>query len=486
MTAPSVLRSQEGAIHWQRSVFSPARSFRLRAAWHQQLTGSTGIRIRVRAMSGRLGCSMPTTIARFLLDGRGVSATMIAVAFPVLIGFGTLGAETGLWYTIKRQNQSAADAAAISAAYEVIAGKTNITKDLTPAASEAAAQNGYTGAPPLVVHPYSDTIVNNGVAVTLQQTQPALLASLFLPSVTIATKAVAVIKVLNNPCILALETTGTDIEVGASSSLDVPNCSVAANSTGRNSIDIQSNTGSITATTLVTRGEISFLGNPVDPIAPPPEFALASRPLIGAPSVADPYASKLNHTFLTSRMPTPCATWTGVPPIAPYCYDQMQFSAGAVIDLTPGVYYVTNGNFSVASGAAVTCTTCNGAKGVTVILTTLNPNGGTIGNVQIPSGSSVTLQAPNSGTFSGLLFIQDRLLLPSGASLLEGEDKMSLTGLLYLPNSVVDFSGNPNATCTVLIANQVAIGGISSFNTLQCKAAGLNRLPAVSTVTLAE
>ena len=77
----------------------------------------------------------------------------MAITLPVLIGFGSLGAETGLWYTIKRQNQSAADAAAISAAYEVIAGKTNLTADLTPAASEAAAQNGYTGTAPMVVHP---------------------------------------------------------------------------------------------------------------------------------------------------------------------------------------------------------------------------------------------------------------------------------------------------------------------------------------------
>src|SRR5205823_1178406 len=145
--------------------------------------------------------------ASYWRDRRGASATMFAVALPVLIGLGALGAETGAWYTIKRQNQAAADAAVISAAHQVAAGKTNISTDLTPAASEAAAQNRYSGSTPVVVYPYRDAIVDaivsnsnaivGVVAVTLSQTQSSMLATLFLPSVTIATKAVAVVKVLD-------------------------------------------------------------------------------------------------------------------------------------------------------------------------------------------------------------------------------------------------------------------------------------------------
>jgi hypothetical protein len=421
---------------------------------------------------------------------------MVAIALPVLIGFGTLGAETGLWYTIKRQNQSAADAAAISAAYEVIAGKTNLTRELTPAASEAAAQNGYTGSSPYVLHPYSDSIVNNGVAVTLQQVQPGLLASLFLPSVTITTTAVAVIKVLDNPCILALATTGTDVEVGASSSLDVPKCSVAANSTDSNSIDIQNSTGSITAATLVTRGEISLSETPIDPSAPPPEFALTSRPLIGAPRVANPYASRLTDPFLTSGIPpTPAITnsWAGVTTtITAGRYDGgMSFGAAAAVDLMPGVYYVTNGDLSVASSAILTCSTCTGANGVTIILTTTTQaTGAIIGNIQISPGATVTLRAPNSGTFSGLLIIQDPMATSAGGAnpdnAFNGGPGMNLTGLIYFPSTTVAFEGNPTATCTVLIANQVTIAGNSSFTTSGCKAAGLSRLPTVHTVALAE
>ena len=173
-----------------------------------------------------LARSLSSAIAWILHDDRGISGTVVTIALPGLIGFGALGVETGLWYTIKFRNQSAADAAAISAAYEVLAGKTDVTGDLTPAASEAATQNGYTGTTPAaVIYPYSDSLVSNGVAVALEQTQGTFLASMFLSGVKIATKSVAVIEVLENPCILALGTSGRGVEISDLSGIDMPECS---------------------------------------------------------------------------------------------------------------------------------------------------------------------------------------------------------------------------------------------------------------------
>src|SRR5437773_10328557 len=203
----------------------------------------------------------------------GSTAMMVAAALPVLIGFDTLGIETGLWYMIKRQNQSAADAAAIAVAYEVLAGKMDVVGDLTPAASEAVAHNGYTGAAPQIVYPYSDSTVTNGVAVYLQQSERGLFGSIFLPSVTIASKAVAVLGVQDDVCVLALSTAGTGVEVDSASHLDAPGCAVAANSTSDNAIDVRSNTGLLSAATVITPGAISLQGIPIDPAAPPPEFS---------------------------------------------------------------------------------------------------------------------------------------------------------------------------------------------------------------------
>jgi hypothetical protein len=440
-------------------------------------------------------CELVDAAARVWQDKRGATAMIVAAALPVLIGFETLGVETGLWYMIKRQNQSSADAAAIAAAYAILAGKTDVAVDLTPAASEAATHNGYTGTAPQIVYPYSGSTVTNGVAVFLQQSERGLFGSIFLPSVTITTKAVAILSVLDDVCVLALSTTGTGVEVDSASHLDATGCAVAANSTSDNAIDVRSNAGLLSAATVLTAGEISLQGIPIDPAAPPPEFSPTPRMLIGAPSTASPYANTLTHAFLTSQIPaTPAAVniWpAGTTTILPGHYSGgMSVGPAASVDLTPGVYYVTEGDFSIASGGTVTCGTCSDTNGVTIILTGTNATAAAVGNVQIASGVTVTLRAPSSGTFSGLLFIQDPLATPVGGNtpdnVLAGGSAMNLTGLLYFPTTKVRFQGNPGATCTMLIASRVMTNGTAGFATSDCARAGLSSKPAVYTAALLE
>lgn len=50
---------------------------------------------------------------------------------------------------------------------------------------------------------------------------------MFLSSVTLVTKAVAVIELLDNPCILALGTAATDVELAGAISLFMPSCGQA-------------------------------------------------------------------------------------------------------------------------------------------------------------------------------------------------------------------------------------------------------------------
>src|SRR5215831_9912571 len=153
-------------------------------------------------------------LRRLLHDKRGLSAVTVAVSMPVLFGVAGLGVDTGLWYAMKRQNQSAADAAALSAAYEVIGNHTNVAIDLTPAASEAATRNNYGGTTPVVTYPYSDAVLVasgvTGVRVTLSQTQNAWFSSWFpaFPTFTIANEAIAAVNTLGPSCLTALSPTG--------------------------------------------------------------------------------------------------------------------------------------------------------------------------------------------------------------------------------------------------------------------------------------
>jgi hypothetical protein len=460
---------------------------------------------------------MRATVARLLRDQNGVSAAIVAIALPGLMGCAALGVETGIWFAIKLQNQSAADAAAISAAHEVIAGKS--IGELTAAASEAAAQNGFRGSAPTVVYPYNDGTVSNAVAVTLQQSEGALLAAMFISAVTVTTKAVAAIGVLDNPCLLALATSGTGVEIADSTRLDASNCAVAANSTSQSAVDLHSTTSAIAAATLVTRGQVSLQGSPIDPATPPPELSLGSPARIGAPSVADTYSGVLTHAYLIVGLPTianNCKSKNSghVRVYDPNCtvdatslkQPQIRLSAGTRIsgswtiatgqsvDLSPGTYWLTDGDLTVQSGGVLKCSTCDTVTGtgITLILTTQSNK---IGTLSIAPSATVNLNAPIAGRFPGIVLVQDANGLPSGTSYtstystITGTSGATLNGLVYFPKSSMTFWGNPSPAgprCLLLVVNAATVQGASSLETAGCAGAGLANLPKIYTAALAE
>jgi uncharacterized membrane protein len=76
-------------------------------------------------------------------------AVAVAILLPVLIGFAGLGVEVGMWFWIQRQNQSAADAAAISAALEYVAYiESGMPTDPAAAATVTANYNLFSISPP--------------------------------------------------------------------------------------------------------------------------------------------------------------------------------------------------------------------------------------------------------------------------------------------------------------------------------------------------
>lgn len=340
---------------------------------------------------------------------------------------------------------------------------------------------------------------------------------MFLSDVTIANTAVAVIEVLSNPCILALGTNSTDVEIAASTRLDMPNCSVAANSISSTAIELHSSTSAVAAATLVTAGEISLQGIAIDPAAPPPEFALSSTAMIGAASVADPYAGTLIHSFLIVGMPamSSCISktagnvtiYTGNcaipgksltdPQILLAANTRIsgswQIASGQTVDLSPGTYWVT-GNLTLQSRAELKCSTCDNTTGagVTIILTAQTNK---IGAVSVAANANMTLSAPHSGPFAGLAIIQDSNGLPPGTtyrsshSTIGGAPGATLNGLVYFPNSSMTFHGEPTTTgpqCLLLVVKTLDIDAASRLEAGGCASAGLGNLPVIGTVAVAE
>jgi hypothetical protein len=325
-----------------------------------------------------------------------------------------------------------------------------------------------------------------------------MLAAMYLPSINISNKAVAVIETLDNPCILALGRSGTDVEIAASTALDMSICSIAANSSDTAAIELDASTSSIVAATLVAAGEVSMQLIPINPAAPPPELSLASSARIGAPLVADPYAGTLTHTFLTSGMPATghCKRTTSgsliVYKTGNCVIPGLTIKTGKTVDLAPGTYWIT-GNLTVAAGGLIECSKCNNANGigVTIILPAYS---GKIGAASV-TNALFNLNAPEEGQFAGIVMAQDANGLPPGTTYLSSNSSITgaagatLNGLVYFPNSSLTFHANPSASgpkCLLLVINWLNIDQNSSLDSTGCAMAGLANLPAVSTVALAE
>jgi Flp pilus assembly protein TadG len=354
-------------------------------------------------------------LRRLLRDKRGLSAVTVAVSMPVLFGVAGLGIDTGLWYTIKRQNQSAADAAALSAAYEVIGGHTcptDVPTYLTPAATEAAARNNYGGTTPVVTCPYpiaSQGVI--GVKVTLSQTQNGWFSA-WLPAfanITIANEAVAAFNSLPPVCMLALNPTAPQtVSLAGNPTINAPSCTIVSDSNSSSAFYLQGS-ATFNVATLITPGQISETGGAYT-------LKLSYPAQTGANFVPDPYASKLTHSFVANMPTSGACTLTGSTYTAPptgcviasstlgtgggyNLSGPMQISGGlkikgGTVNLSPGTYWITDGDLTLGSGGGtLQCPTCsNGGAGVTIILTTAQPSGGTVENVNVELDGSPQLE----------------------------------------------------------------------------------------------
>jgi Flp pilus assembly protein TadG len=147
-----------------------------------------------------------------------------------------------------------------------------------------------------------------------------------------------------------------------------------------------------------------------------------------------------------------------------YC-GGMKLNAGAVVTLTPGIYYLDGGDLTVNGGATLT------GDGVTLVFTSKNRNG--YATASINGNATIDLKPPKSGGTAGIVIFGDRSM-PTGTSFsFNGGATQYLGGAIYLPKGAVSFSGGASTStgCTQLIGNTVTFTGNSKF-ALNCNSYG--------------
>jgi hypothetical protein len=174
--------------------------------------------------------------------------------------------------------------------------------------------------------------------------------------------------------------------------------------------------------------------------------------------------------------------------------------AAATASVSNGVIWITDGNLVLDSGGTLECTTCNTStgKGVTIIFTTTQTSGGTIGaptmqsnptidNLNAPCSNPATTPPTCTGTYDGLLMVQDTVpgATYTTTAKFDGTPGQTLNGLIYMPNSNLSFQGNPSVanSCLLVVSKTMTLDGNSSLATGGC--ASTFPLPEVKTVSLA-
>ncbi|MFN7998263.1 MAG: pilus assembly protein TadG-related protein [Bryobacteraceae bacterium] len=413
---------------------------------------------------------------------RGQVLVMTSVMIVPLFGLLGLVADLGYMQYLRRSAQTAADAAAQAAIiqfHSIAAGSAyacggsvvcqstqtscpaSITTPSNPVENGCmyATQNGFspsttqtvkytagTGTPPTAPGVSTAYWVTFYVTQQVPQMFSAVAGNTTGVIAARATAAVAPSK----DCVYALSRTAPQgLSVGGTASL-TSSCGIYVNSTSSTALSTNGG-GDITAPEYDISGGVSTHS----PLVPTPNT--------GAPPASDPLAG----------LTTPAS--------APYTCDYKNFtSKNSDVTLTPGVYcgginvgnatYTFNsGNYILVGGGLTTQSTNSHivGNGVMFYNTFGNTDKGNFSYspININANSTVSLTAPNSGTYAGILFFEDRNA-PENYDSYGGGSTATYQGVIYAKNADITLYGNSSVTSqyTIIVANTISLIGTSGLN----------------------
>lgn len=394
----------------------------------------------------------------------GQTMILITGGIVALIAAAGLAVDIGSMRNVRERMQTAADSAAIAGA----AGINNDTWQT--AAQNDAAKNGFSnnksGIDVEVHHPpltgsYSGN--NDYVQVAIAQPEPTyFMRILGMTTMNVSVNSVA--HMGSSPdCIFDLDphASGAFGTMSASGGAAfVANCgividsdsSTAATASGSGTVVKGSHIG-IVGGYSINSGAV-FLPTPQTGIIPVDDPLLyVPQPSTPSPSSSTCYGSKDQATSVAGGA---TLTLTGG---AVFCKG-LTVNGGGTLNISDGIYTILGGGLKINGGATV-----NGTN-IMVFDTKGSDNPHSFGEIYISGQAVVNLKAPTSGTYSGILFFQDRSVTAGqmGADL-EGGAAQSLEGALYFPTTALKYAGgsSTSAKYTIVVADTITVTGAANF-----------------------
>lgn len=378
------------------------------------------------------------TMERFRQDRHGGVLVLSAVLISALVGFTGLAVDVGSWYGAKRDIQTAADAAALSAAFEMSRGETD--KDAIKAAAKKDAKlNGSDVSNGATVDIQIAT-GNESVTVVITEQAPLYFSTLFLDeNPTIAARGTASVGA-SATCILALSPNAKDAIKVNNGTLIADGCTVHANSSHNSfALDVESG-GVLNADQVTTVGDYENTGS------------MSNEPETGAEVIADPLkdmAAPLVGACEADKQDISFETGSHTLEPGVYC-GGINVSGDAQVTFEPGDYTITGGKLKSAGTASIT------GIGVSFYLD------GKQATLDLSGQGATHLSAPTEGDMAGVLFFGDRDNKNSKHNI-SGGAGFYFEGTMYLPSGDLEVTGNgaasTNSPYTIVIAQTYKFGG---------------------------
>jgi Putative Flp pilus-assembly TadE/G-like len=432
---------------------------------------------------------------------RGQTLIVAAISLTVLLGFAAFGTDVGVQLRDKRMAQTAADSAAIAAASALYAGGNETAA--TAAGQKDASLNGFTnnsnGTVVTINTPVTDDAnpAFNGVSGVVEAiiTQPAstpfmnAFMHLFNPAstftgLTVGARAVARLAP-GNACIYTLGTSGIDIDGSGGETLIDQHCGIIDDSSSAGALTLSGGAQVNVATIgiVAATGAVSDSGNSsTDASVVYTGIAYESDPLAYLDS-EEPSSSTSGLTCANDPNPSGNGTNKTINPSGPVaCYNGITASGGAILNITnPGVILV-NGSINISGNSTI-----NFGSGLYVFTGQFNASGGDTasgtnvtfyaactsctasspsnagGSYNISGGASLSLQAPTTGTYNGILFWQAQG--DTNPITVSGGAASTVDGTIYAPSALLNLSGNTGTNFyTDIVVDSMNLSGSSSLH----------------------
>ena len=398
---------------------------------------------------------------------------LVALAMPVLVGTMGLAAETSYWYVHQRGMQNAADAAAIAAATNAGSG---YAAEAQAVAAKYGFQNGSGNITVTATNPGTASGCTAKCYMVIVSDKVPLFQSQVLTGKT-GTTALAATSVARNGaahpyCILALGSVATDIRSNGAPDANLNGCNVMSNTGATcNGSNLNANIGEAHG----TNSGCGVVQKSNAPVVNDPYKSLASN--IPADNCGGSYpqeTGKNNSVPNANQWGSGSYTLSGNKIV---CGDQ-KLTANTYISAPSNAVLVIENGILDTNGFLFQTTA---GSGLTIVFTGAASNG----NYQhYPIGSgTLDIAAPTSGTWKGMALYQDPNLVDTGGNLdisyAGNNPTWDITGMVYLPNSSVTFSGTVNKasnglSCFGLTVGNITINGTADMlSNTQCAAAGV-------------